>query len=196
MTRVVDEPVLVLNRHWQPVAFLTVGVAVTTVMREMGWVLHPETYALLSFEGWCEEAPPTVTRWIKTPSGLLPAPEVVVLREYEGQPRRGVAFSRKNLLRRDGHTCQYCGGQPGAEALTIDHVLPRSRGGPTSWENCVIACGPCNGLKADRTPEEAGLRLRTQPRRPAWKPRLSVRRRHYREGWAPFVKGGVEVELV
>lgn len=194
MTRVVDEPCLVLNRRWQPVAFLSVGVAITSVLREMAWVLHPDTYELLEWEPWCEFAPHAARR-VTTPSGSVPAPEVVVLREYEEQPRRGVAMSRKNLFRRDGWACQYCGARPRVEALTIDHVLPRSRGGPTSWENCVAACGPCNRLKADRTPDEAGLRLRVKPRRPAWKPLLTVPERHFRAGWAPFVEGGA-VEVV
>ena len=196
MTRVIHEPVLVLNRNWQPVAFLSVGVAITTVVRDMGWVVHPETYELLDFERWCESAPPT-ERVIKTSSGRVPAPETIVLSDYDEQPRRGVSFSRKNLYRRDDYTCQYCGGQPGIEALTVDHVHPRSQGGPTSWENCVVACEPCNSRKADHTLREAGLILRTVPRRPRWKPRISVHRGHYRPGWEPFVrKANIEVELV
>ena len=87
MTRIVDQPVLVLNRNWQPVAVLSVGVAVTTVIRGMGWVVDPETYQLLDFEAWCELDRESARR-IRTPRGSLPAPEVVVLKEYAAQPKR------------------------------------------------------------------------------------------------------------
>lgn len=193
VTRVVDQPVLVLNKHWQPVAVLSVGVAVTTVIRGMGWVVDPVSFQLLEFEDWCEQERPDARR-IRTPRGELPAPEVVVLKEFADQPRRQVSFSRRNLLRRDQATCQYC-GRRGVEA-TIDHVMPRSRGGPTSWENCVIACARCNHRKADRTPREAGMPLRRAPARPRWKPTFAVSRDHYREAWGPFLaKSDVKVEL-
>jgi len=195
MGRVVDQHVLVLNRNWQPVTFLRVGVAIATCVRDMAWVLHPETYELLEWDRWCEAAP-AESRQVPTPSGTIPAPDAVVLRAYERLPQRGVSFSRHALSRRDGHRCQYCGVGLVPDQVTIDHVLPRSRGGPTTWENCVVACGRCNGLKADRTPQEAGLRLRATPRRPAWRPRVSARTRQVRPAWEPFLgKGGVEVEV-
>jgi len=194
MTRIVDQPVLVLNRNWQPVAVLSVGVAISTVLRDMGWVLDPETYQLLDFEAWCE-LDREAARRVRTPRASLPVPDVIVLKEYAEQPRRRVSFSRRNLERRDRQTCQYCGKR--VEASTIDHVHPRSRGGPTSWENCVLACSRCNHRKADRTPREAGMPLRTEPKRPSWRPSFSVAKDHYRETWEPFLaKGVVSLELV
>jgi 5-methylcytosine-specific restriction endonuclease McrA len=197
MTRVIDQSVLVLNRNWQPVAIFSVGVAITTVMREMGWILEPESCRLLEWEAWCATEPQGA-RPVKTPSGSVPAPEVIVLREYAGQPRRGTGFSRANLFRRDEFTCQFCGfvaKHLGAEALTIDHVLPRSRGGGTTWENCVAACEPCNSRKADRTPQEAGMPLRQRPRKPRWQPTLKVAEQHVRPAWETFVSGsGVRLE--
>ncbi len=77
---------------------------------------------------------------------------------------RKAAFTPRNLLLRDGHTCQYCGDKTGP--LTIEHIIPRSRGGKTSFENCVIACRRCNGKKGNRTPREAGMRLRSTPYQP------------------------------
>jgi 5-methylcytosine-specific restriction endonuclease McrA len=194
MTRVIDQSVLVLNRNWQPVAISSVGVAITTVVREMGWVLEPETCQLLTWEDWVGSEPENV-RSVKTPSGSVPAPEVVVLREYAGQPRRGNGFSRANLYRRDDFTCQFCGARLGAENLTIDHVLPRSRGGGTSWTNCVAACEPCNSRKADRTPRQAGMLLLSKPRKPRWQPSLKVAAQHVRPAWETFVSGsGVRLE--
>ncbi len=90
----------------------------------------------------------------------LRVPEVVALQHFDRLPLAAVAFSRRNVAKRDHFTCQYCGSQPGVEDLTIDHVLPRAQGGTSSWTNCVAACAPCNARKADRTPEQAGMRLR------------------------------------
>ena len=97
-------------------------------------------------------------------------PEVVCLSRYDRLPGTAVTFSRRNVAKRDHHTCQYCGAQPGWEQVTIDHVVPRSQGGASSWTNCVAACVACNARKADRTPEQAGMRLRSHPARPEWKP--------------------------
>ena len=86
----------------------------------------------------------------------LRVPEVVALAGYDRLPEAAVAFSRRNIFKRDHYTCQYCGVQPGTEELTIDHVIPRSQGGTSTWENCVLACVACNKQKADRTPAAGG----------------------------------------
>ena len=109
-----------------------------------------------------------------------------------GTPATAVAFSRRNVARRDHHTCQYCGVQPGSDQITIDHVLPRSRGGASSWTNCVAACAACNAGKADRTPEQAGMRLRKTPVRPLWRPWFAAREAQV-ESWSRFL--GHEPEL-
>lgn len=90
-------------------------------------------------------------------------PAVVRLKNYVKKPFRGVPMTRKNILTRDKNRCQYCGSK---ENLTIDHVIPRSRGGPSSWDNLVACCSKCNGKKGDKTPEEAGMPLTTKPRKP------------------------------
>jgi 5-methylcytosine-specific restriction endonuclease McrA len=99
--------------------------------------------------------------------GVWPMPKVVRLVRYVVTRWRytgGPAWSRPGVLARDHRTCAYC-GKP---AITIDHVLPRSRGGENSWTNTVAACERCNGRKGDRTPAEAGMRLRTEPKAPTW----------------------------
>ncbi|MFN4294168.1 MAG: HNH endonuclease [Thermoflexales bacterium] len=97
----------------------------------------------------------------------LPVPQVIRLLHYVRVPHNlPLPLSRRALLLRDDYTCQYCGAQPGRENLTIDHVIPRSRGGRTEWENVVAACGACNRKKGNRTPEEAGMTLLRKPHRP------------------------------
>ena len=95
-------------------------------------------------------------------------------------------FSRCNVAKRDHYTCQYCGAQPGAESITIDHVLSRSQGGASSWTNCVAACERCNARKGDRTPDQAGMRLRRRPVRPEWKPFYAAQGAR-NESWSRFL---------
>lgn len=108
---------------------------------------------------------------LTTVSFSMKCPSVVRLRKYvKGSNNNRVKFSRMNLFSRDNFTCQYCGSQPGVRHLTYDHVLPKSRGGKTSWENIVTACLPCNSKKADRTPDEARMGLKSKPFRPHERP--------------------------
>ena len=92
----------------------------------------------------------------------MPFPTVIRLAYYVSVPYRGVSLSRRAVFLRDGHTCQYCGGR----AESIDHVLPRSRGGQHTWENVVAACRRCNARKMNRLPSEAGLKLARKPVQP------------------------------
>jgi len=94
----------------------------------------------------------------------------ITLTDYDRLPAAAVSFSRRNIFKRDHFTCQYCGRQPAAEELTLDHVIPRSQGGESRWDNCVLACLECNKRKADRTPQQARMRLKHQPVRPQWNP--------------------------
>lgn len=108
-------------------------------------------------------------RWsIRTVSRPFPAPAVVRLLRHVHHRPPFVRFSRDNVYLRDGYRCQYCGHAVPPRELTLDHVMPRSRGGATSWANVVVACGECNRRKGQCTPEEAGMPLLSRPRRPRW----------------------------
>lgn len=186
MSSILNDPVLVLNKNWQPVAFLPLRIVVCTLMRNTACAIHPETYELLSFENWMERAPEGV-RQIKTSSRPFPAPEVIVMKNYGDRPPRQINFNRMNLYRRDAYSCQYCGSPMSIQRLTIDHVLPKSKGGRTSWENCVAACRACNQKKSDRTPLEARMRPKTPPRPPVWVPKIQVPDMVY-PSWIPFLE--------
>ena len=97
-----------------------------------------------------------------------------------------MTFSRRNIFKRDRFTCQYCGAQPGSEELTLDHVIPRVQGGESRWDNCVLACLACNKRKADRTPQQAGMRLRKEPVQPTWRPLYAAHEVRI-ESWSKFV---------
>jgi len=94
----------------------------------------------------------------------MQVPSVIRLLEYRRIPHQTRALSRKNIMMRDRYTCQYCHKTLNSGELTLDHVIPRSRAGETSWENLVACCNPCNNRKGNRTPEEAGMKLARFPR--------------------------------
>jgi 5-methylcytosine-specific restriction endonuclease McrA len=104
---------------------------------------------------------------IKTSSGHYKLPSVIILKEYVYVPhRKSKSPCKKNVYRRDGNRCQYCGCALNYKNSSIDHVMPRSRGGSNSWDNIVSACKPCNRRKGNRTPEEAGMPLHSKPEPP------------------------------
>jgi 5-methylcytosine-specific restriction endonuclease McrA len=170
MTKVLQRPTLILNRNWQPVHVATVARALVLLWNESARVVDPADYRLYTWEDWARLRPRDGEDHIRAVRFKLRVPEVVVLTNYDRLPVAHVTFSRRNIFKRDHHACQYCGAQPGGEELTLDHVVPRSQGGVSSWENCVLACMACNKRKADRTPEQARMRLRRKPVRPTWKP--------------------------
>jgi 5-methylcytosine-specific restriction endonuclease McrA len=103
---------------------------------------------------------------IRSPSTVIRCPAVVrILRPTKGM-KKGIKFSKQNVAARDGHRCQYCLVRLTLSQITYDHVFPRSRGGETNWDNIVTACRPCNFKKEDKTPQEAGMKLHSIPRKP------------------------------
>jgi 5-methylcytosine-specific restriction endonuclease McrA len=149
-------------------------------------VVDFDEYRLLSWRDWAERAPVEGSPCIRSARLKLQPPEVICLAHFDRLPNTAVTFSRRNVGKRDHYTCQYCGAQPGAESITIDHVRPRSQGGASSWTNCVAACEVCNAKKGDRTPEQAGMRLRRRPFRPEWKPLYATAGARL-ESWARFL---------
>jgi 5-methylcytosine-specific restriction endonuclease McrA len=182
-----DTGVLVLNRVYQPVHITSVRRAFTMLYQGAAKAIDGQ-FQLFDFESWSALAAAAHEEAIGTVGGRVRIPRVIVLLAYDRLPRARVRFSRFNIYARDDNTCQYCGRRHPRADLNLDHVVPRSRGGSTSWENVVCSCVPCNLRKGGRTPEEAGLRLLRAPARPRWTPmfRSATRRALYRE-WKPFL---------
>lgn len=130
---------------------------------------------------------------IRSPSTTIRMPAVVRLRKQVRDMKKGVKFSRTNVMTRDKFTCQYCGVRLPMAQLNYDHVLPRRLGGKTVWENIVTACYPCNARKAGRTPEMAGMRLIRKPFRPRSLPVSNVvlANRTIPDPWRPYVPIGI-----
>jgi 5-methylcytosine-specific restriction endonuclease McrA len=160
--------VLILNQNYEPMSVINVKKAV-----------------VLLYLGKAELVVAHDERRVRAVTMSMPFPSIVRLSVYVKIPYKKIILSRKNILRRDGHHCQFCGRSE--VPLTVDHVLPVSRGGEDSWENLVCACVECNNRKGDRTPEEARMPLRRRPMRPNHVTFI----RHYvgtlDERWKPYL---------
>jgi 5-methylcytosine-specific restriction endonuclease McrA len=180
--------VLVLNRLYQPIHITSVRRAVVQLYEGVAKAVDTE-YRTFDFESWSELS--LATRLdgedrIGTTMMRLKVPRVILLVGYEMLPKSRVRFSRANIYARDGNRCQYCGLRYSRSELNLDHVVPRSRGGVTTWENVVCSCIRCNLRKGGRTPDEAGLHLLRRPVRPRWTPAFRAPARFYEE-WRPFL---------
>lgn len=182
-----NSAVLVLNRNYQPVHVTSVKRALSLLYLGVAKAIDSQ-YRLYEFADWAELSAAAPHDSINTINRRIRVPRVVVLSAYEYLPRGRVRFSRLNIYARDHDTCQYCARQLPRSELNLDHVVPRSQGGKTSWENVVCSCVPCNLRKGGRTPEQAGMKLLRVPMRPRWTPffRGASRRITYRE-WLPFL---------
>jgi 5-methylcytosine-specific restriction endonuclease McrA len=166
-----EKRVLVLNLDHSPVAVVPVHKAIVLCLLEKANVLT--TYDLLS---------------IRTVSRSFEYPAVIRLAHYKSIPFRGVLLNRTNIFRRDRGECQYCGSK---RHLTIDHVIPKSKGGQTVWTNLITACNRCNVNKGDKTPEQAGLHLRSEPFKPSLSYFLAEYAERQAEEWLPFLPSRV-----
>ncbi len=183
---VLDRPTLVLNRNWQPINVASVSRALVMLWNDSAKVVDPDDFRLYTWSDWANLAVPDGAPFVQAVKFRMRVPEVLTLVTYDRPRESAVTFSRRNLFKRDHSTCQYCGARPGSSELTIDHVIPRSHGGTSRWDNCVLACVPCNARKANRTPEQAGMKLRKHPTRPVWKP-LYASNGVRVESWSKFL---------
>ncbi|HYG78369.1 MAG TPA: HNH endonuclease [Planctomycetota bacterium] len=195
---VLSEKVLVLNRSWVAVNVATVRRALTLVYQDVARIVAPDDYCTYDFEGWVEatQAAKDGLR-IHTNSMSFGVPEVIVLNVFNGRFSKEVRFSRRNIFERDENTCQYCKKKFDRSELTLDHVIPRSRGGTSTWQNIVLACIKCNMRKGDRLLSEINMKLLRKPVKPQWATRVGVKLgRACKPSWERFLEEAYwDVEL-
>ena len=160
--------VLILNQNYEPMSVINVRKAI-----------------VLLYLGKAELIAEKDGISVRSVSSTYPFPSIVRLSMYVRVPYKKIILSRKNILRRDGHRCQYCGR--GDVALTVDHVFPLSRGGDETWENLVTACVACNNKKGDGTPDESRMPLRRRPMRPNHVTFISHYVGSMDERWKPYL---------
>ncbi len=178
MSSYLNHHVLVLNRLWQAVNICTARRALTLLFdgrAQVVWSGSDGSFQTFDFNQWHDfSRQDPHPESISTVSFRIRIPRVILLVLFDRVPKKEVKFTRHNIFERDRDTCQYCGQEYDRKDLNLDHVIPRDRGGPTSWENIVCSCVDCNTRKANRTPQEAGLHLVRKPKRPKWRPFVQI----------------------
>lgn len=202
---VLDEHVLMLNKSWVPIDTCTVRSAFKRICMETAMFMDTsnDSYSLHGVDEWLTMPVQEGMGVIHASRTSIRVPEILVLKSNATPRRRAMQFSRRNLGRRDRMTCQYCGQRPGAASLTIDHIHPKSKGGQSSWQNCVLSCLECNTTKSNRDLKDTGMELRVRPEmkimhpndphkwrkpyEPAWSPVFRVNASNLKESWKKFL---------
>ena len=187
-----NQQVLVLNWLWQAVNVCTARRALTLLFdgHAQAVLSSPDgsfqTYSFREWKDFSQQEPHPES--IRTVSFRIRVPRVILLMIFDRLPKKEVKFTRHNIFERDKDTCQYCGRVSDRRDLNLDHVIPRDQGGPTTWENIVCSCVECNTRKANRTPQEAGMRLIRRPKRPKRRPFVQINLGlHYHDSWKHFL---------
>lgn len=191
-----DAKVLVLNRAYAAIRVISARRAFVLLSRQCAEVIDAEDGAYTNYDlsTWTElselrrQFEPDAHDWVRTVRIDLAVPRIIRLIGYDKLPAQGVKLNRRNLFARDRNRCQYCGNLFPTSELSIDHVKPRTQGGPDTWENLVCACVKCNSRKGGRTPDQARMKLIAQPKRPRRNPLISVRLGHDKyHSWKAFL---------
>jgi len=195
---VLDSNVLVLNRFYMAIRVVNVRRAMTLLYRGCAEVIvmDQEQFVSYDFDSWCELSQLTSMEkqpdedYIQAVNFELRVPRITRLTRFDKMPSQTVRFNRKNLFARDSYQCQYCGQHQPTNKLSLDHVIPRSHGGQTTWENIVCCCLKCNGRKGGRTPQQAKMKLLSRPVKPRFNPLMgeTVSDPRY-ECWKTFLVG-------
>ena len=178
-----DSHVLVLNKHYAALRVVSARRAMSLLVRRIAEIVSVEQreWQSYDFESWRQVSEYRCRyererhEWIRCVRFDIAVPRIVRLLAYDRLPKRQVKFNRRNIFARDGNHCQYCGGKFSLAEWSLDHVIPRSRGGHSDWDNVVCCCLKCNVRKGGRTPKEAHLRLITIPVRPRRSPVVTLR---------------------
>jgi 5-methylcytosine-specific restriction endonuclease McrA len=179
MNVILDRPVLVLNRLWQPVHTCSARRALKLVCVGHAQIVQTEgeaQYQTHDFGSWLEYSAVAVAKeMVHTVQLALRVPKIIVLAFYDRLPRKEVKFTRHNVFLRDKFICQWCGNNFSERELNLDHVHPRDKGGKTTWENIVTSCIGCNTRKANKLAHEVNMKLLKEPSTPRWRPLFGMR---------------------
>lgn len=180
--------VLVLNRSWIPIHIIVWERCMSLIVQEAALPLDRD-FVSYDFKDWVKYSFLTKDYpTINTIQSRIAIPEIIVLKKFDKLPVRDVKFSRQTLFQRDKNRCGYCGIMFDRRELTIDHIIPRSKGGTSNWSNTVTCCKPCNYKKADQTLEQSGMKLLVKPKKPVWlSPLYDVKPNHPCKSWLRFL---------
>jgi 5-methylcytosine-specific restriction endonuclease McrA len=180
-------PVLVLNKLWTPIRVIPSIRAFTLLFAGKASVVDVVDYAVFTWDEWSKVPAQEGEPVIHTSNANIKLPEVIVLSNYDKLPKKGMKLTKRNIFLRDNFTCQYSGKTVNTKTADIDHIIPKSRGGTTSWDNLVVCSKTINREKADKTPQEAGLKLLKKPGRPEPQVIYIDPRMDMPDSWAKFI---------
>jgi 5-methylcytosine-specific restriction endonuclease McrA len=192
-----DASVLVLNKLFMAIHIISVRRAFSLLCKDLAEVVSLEDgqFMTYNFATWREVSEFRARHvrgedddWVRTVSSQIQVPRVIRLVDYDRLPKQTVKFNRRNIFARDNNQCQFCGKKFPTSELSLDHVVPRSQGGQSTWENIVCACVSCNVRKGGRTPKEANMALIRKPEKPKRSPMLNLKltNRKY-QTWRTFL---------
>jgi len=192
-----DASVLVLNKLFMAIHVISVRRAFCLLCKDLAEVVSLEdgAFATYDFQTWREVSEYRAANfrqenddWVRTANSEIQVPRVIRLIGYDRLPKATVKFNRRNIFARDSNQCQYCGKKFPTSELSLDHVMPRSKGGVSSWENIVCACVACNVKKGGRTPREASMKLIRKPEKPKRSPLLNQKLTNSKyQSWKTFL---------
>lgn len=193
---ILQRKVLILNKDYTPINVCSVKRALILIFKNRVLIIDQQEktengetwteYSNLMWEDWKALKPKENEECLSSSNSKIRIPEVIRLINYNKYPLSKVNFNKRAIFRRDQQQCQYCGCYLGAKSLTIDHILPKSRGGTLNWENATTSCNPCNTKKANRTPEEANMRFFHKDYKPI-KPSFQIFRDFKIDSWEKFI---------
>jgi 5-methylcytosine-specific restriction endonuclease McrA len=201
-----DASVLVLNKLFLAIHIISVRRAFSLLCRDLAEVVSLEEgqFATYNFATWREVSEYRARfyrqeddDWVRTVNSEIQVPRVIRLMDYEKLPKQTVKFNRRNIFARDNNQCQFCGKKFPTTELSLDHIVPRSQGGLSTWENIVCACVNCNVKKGGRTPKQAHMTLIRKPEKPKRSPMLNLKLTHRKyQSWRTFLENAYwSVEL-
>jgi 5-methylcytosine-specific restriction endonuclease McrA len=192
-----DASVLVLNKLFMAIHIISVRRAFCLLCKDLAEVVSMEDgqFTTYDFATWREVSEYRARHfrredddWVRTISTEIQVPRVIRLMDYDRLPKQTVKFNRRNIFARDHNQCQYCGKKFPTSELSLDHVVPRSQGGTSTWENIVCACVTCNVRKGGRTPKEANMHLIRKPEKPKRSPMLNLKLTNKKyQSWKTFL---------
>src|SRR5262245_31180198 len=192
-----DASVLVLNKLFMAIHIISVRRAFILLCKELAEVVNLEDgqFTTYDFQSWREVSEYRAKHfrqedddWVRTVNSEIWVPRVIRLLHYERLPKMTVKFNRRNIFARDNNQCQFCGKRYPTTELSLDHVIPRSQGGQSTWENIVCSCLSCNVRKGGRTPKQAHMTLIRKPEKPKRSPLLNLKLTHSKyQSWKTFL---------
>ncbi len=179
MQSLLETPVLVLNRLWQPVNTCSARRAIALLYLGHAQVVDADgqnNFDTHDFASWVQSSvalAESSRELVHSVKRAFRIPRIIVLAVFDRLPKKEVKFTRQNIFARDGYLCQYCGKKFENKDLNLDHVIPRDKGGRTTWENLVCSCIRCNSRKSNKMPREANMFPLKEPKAPRWRPSFS-----------------------